>query len=207
MSEITRGKLDGACCYLSGPMECVADHGVEWRRNFIQMAWAAGLDIDFIDPTNKPGGDELKIGEEKGHQSQLQSEGDFLKLRDYVARYRRFDLRFVDLSDFLVAVIDPTVHMCGTYDEVFTAERQHKPTFFICEGGLKNLPRWLFDVVELEDKAKGTRCNVFETLEEVINELIALDSGVLPLSDEWVLIRKYIERLRLQNPNRNQSTF
>ena len=31
------GKLDGALGYLSGPMEFVADHGVEWRRKFIQM--------------------------------------------------------------------------------------------------------------------------------------------------------------------------
>jgi hypothetical protein len=201
MNETSKGKLNSACCYLSGPMEFANDHGIGWRRKFIELAWNRGLDIDFIDPTNKPGGEELKVGEEKGYQAELQEAGKFLELRDYVARYRRYDLRFVDLSDFLIAVIDPTVHMCGTYNEIFIAEQQHKPCFFICEGGLKKLPRWLFDVVDLEDPNKGTRCNVFETLEQVIEELVAIDKGEISLSNKWVLIRKHIEQVRLQNPN------
>lgn len=201
MREITSGLLDGACCYLSGPMEYAADHGVEWRRHFIEQTWQAGLNIDFIDPTNKPGGDELKIGENKGLQQDMQSTGRFLELRDYVARYRRFDLRFVDYSDFLVTVVDPKVHMCGTYDEIFTAERQHKPNFFICEGGLSKLPRWLFDVVDLDDPTKGTRCNVFQSVEEVVRELRRLDMGAISMNSKWVLIRKYIEKMRTQNPN------
>jgi hypothetical protein len=204
MDQIT-GKLNGACCYLSGPMEYASDNGEGWRRNFIQLARENSLQIDFIDPTNKPGEGAVKTGEEKGYQVRLQEEGRYLELRDYVSKYRRFDLRFVDLSDFLVAVIDPKIHMCGTYDEIFTAERQHKPTFFICEGGLKKLPRWLFDVVDLEDPKKGTRCNVFETLEDVIDELISLDMGFLPMSSEWVLIRKHLEKVRNQNPDFRQS--
>lgn len=206
MIELTSGKLDRACCYLSGPMEYAADHGVEWRRKFIKMVWDRGLDIDFIDPTNKPGSADNKVGEEKGFQSTLQEQGRFSELQKYVGKYRRFDLRAVDLSDFLVCLVDPNVHMCGTYDEVFTAERQHKPTFFICEGGLRKLPRWLFDVVDLDSgKYYGKRCNVFETLEDVVNELVMLDSNAIPMSDEWVLMRKFIEQIRLQNPNRRQS--
>lgn len=196
MNKISRGKLDGACCYLSGPMEFASDHGIGWRRTFINLAWEKGLDVDFIDPTNKPGGEELKCGEEKGLQEKLQNEGKFLELRNYVSRYRRYDLRFVDLSDFLVAVIDPTVHMCGTYNEIFIAEQQHKPCFFICKGGLKKLPRWLFDVVDLEDPERKTRCNVFESIEDVLEELVNLDSGRLPMSHKWVLIRKHLDQLK-----------
>lgn len=205
MNKNQTGKLSGACCYLSGPMEYAKDHGVAWRRKFIDLAWQSGLDIDFIDPTNKPGAEEMRVNEDKDHQINLQKQGDYINLQAYVARYRRFDLRFVDLSDFLVAVIDPTVHMCGTYNEIFVAEQQHKPCFFICEGGLSKLPRWLFDVVDLDDSIKGTRCNVFESVEAVINELTLLDKGEIELNHKWVLIRKYIEQIRLQNPNRNQS--
>lgn len=200
MSNMKQGMLSGACAYLSGPMEFAEDHGVGWRRKFIKMAVEKGLKIDFIDPTNKPGSEEMKVGEDKDYQVRLQEEGKYLELQKYVARYRRSDLRFVDLSDFLVIVIDPKIHLCGTYNELFVGEEQHKPTFFICQGGLKKLPRWLFDVIDLDDPVKGTRCNVFESPEQVIDELVKLDSGELPLNHKWVLIRRYIEQMRNQNP-------
>jgi|GEM_PF-684401 hypothetical protein len=201
MNKIQQGKLAGACCYLSGPMEFAADHGILWRREFIKSAHSFGLNIDFIDPTNKPLPDDMRAGEDKNYQTELQESGKYKELKDYVSKYRRYDLRFVDLSDFLVAVIDPKVHMCGTYNEIFLAEQQHKPSFFICDGGLKKLPRWLFDVIDLNDPATQTRCNVFSSIEEVLEELRLLNSGVIELSPKWVLIRNGLEQIRNQNPN------
>lgn len=196
MSE--SGKLDYAVSYLSGPMEFVADHGVEWRRKFIQLLKEKNLKIDCIDPTNKPGGKNVRIGENKDEQIKLQKEGRWKELKDYVHSYRRYDLRFVDISDFLVVVVDPSVPQWGTSNEVYFAEMQHKPMFFICDGGLANLPRWLFDVIEINEE-NGNRCNVFQNVEEVVQELVAIDSGEIPMSDEWVLIRKFIERQRIEN--------
>ena len=196
MQEEIGGKLYGACCYLSGAIESASDDGVGWRRRFIDLSKEANLHIDFIDPTNKPGGIDVKIKEDKNYQIDLQNNGEFLKLKEYVSEYRRYDLRFVDLSDFLVVAINPKIHICGTYDEVFTAERQHKPIFFICEGGLKKLPRWLFGVVDVEDKDNGIRGNVFETIEQVIDELVQFDTGKIHMNDEWVLIRKHLEKVR-----------
>lgn len=190
------GELDYAVCYLSGPMEFVADHGVEWRRKFIKLIKEAGLKIDCIDPTNKPGAENIKIGENKQHQVQLQQQGRWKELQDYVKSYRRYDLRFVDLSDFLIALIDPSVPQWGTSNEIYAAELQHKPRFFICDGGLKNLPRWLFDVIDLDDPKTGKRCNVFGSVEEVVQELIDIDCGKIPMNDKWVLVRKYIEHTR-----------
>jgi hypothetical protein len=201
MIEIQAGKLDGACGYLSGPMEFVADHGVVWRRKFIKLVAEAGLKIDLIDPTDKPGGLDIKIGENKAYQEMLQREGRWQELRQYVKAYRRYDLRFVDISDFLVVVVDPRVPQWGTSNEVYTAEQQHKPIFFICEGGLYKLPRWLFDVADLDNPIKNKRCNVFGSVEEVVQELIKLDTGVEKMNDEWVLIRKNIEELRSKSVN------
>ena len=199
MIEIQAGKLDMACGYLSGPMEFVADHGVEWRRKFIKLVKEANLKIDLIDPTDKPGGIEVKIGENKAHQEQLQREGRWKELQEYVGDYRRFDLRFTDNADFLVVVVDPRVPQWGTSNEVYEAERQHKPMFFICDGGLANLPRWLFDVIDL-DEGYNKPCNVFQTVEEVVRQLVRLDNGVIPMSKKWVLVRKDLERRRNQNP-------
>jgi len=189
------GKLDESLCYLSGPMEYAKDNGVIWRRKFIKLCQQKGLQIKFIDPTNKPGKEDSLIEEDKKTQIELQETGQFLKLKQYVSAYRRADLRFVDISDFLVALVDPNVHMCGTYNEIFTAEQQHKPIFFVCEGGLKKLPRWLFGVIDLDDVSKNKRCNVFENFEQVIEELEKINNGTLEMSHEWVLIRKYLENI------------
>lgn len=199
MIELVKGKLDGACAYLSGAMEMVSvEKAVAWRQEFIKLLKEANLKIDCIDPTNKPGGSTCGNQEDKNYQIKLQTEGRWVQLKNYVGHYRRLDLRFVDLSDFLVAAIDPSVPQWGTSNEIYEAERQHKPTFFIVEGGLSKLPRWLFDVVDLDDWNRGTRCNVFESVEQVVQELVRYDSGQLHLSDEWVLVRRYIERSRYQ---------
>ena len=108
------GKLDEAIIYTSGAMEFAADHGVEWRRKFIHQVWDAGLTtIDIIDPTDKPGPPEFKVGEEKDFQTALQQEGRYEELRQYVGQYRRYDLRCCDYMDALVACIDPTIPHWG----------------------------------------------------------------------------------------------
>lgn len=194
------GKLDGAAGYLSGAMDYASDNGVEWRRKFIQLAKSNGLKIDLVDPTNKPG--ETTTHEDKNYQAELKRQGKFKELKQYVSGteenpgYRRRDLRYVDNIDFMVVMVDPTIPQWGTANEVYVAEDQHKPQFFICEGGLYRMPNWLFGPLKLDDEERGTRCNVFETIEDVIQELILYDNGTIPLTPEWVLIRKHLEMNR-----------
>lgn len=192
------GALDEAIGYLSGAMEYVSDHGVSWRRKFIRLIREAGLDIDLIDPTNKPG---ESIGEDPMYQVELQKFGRFKDLQEYVSDYRHFDLRYTDISDFLIVVVDPTVPQWGTSNETYLAEMQKKPTFFIVEHGLYNLPRWLFDVIDKIQSTNPVRAqeeaNVFESIEGVVDELIKLNSGENPLSREWVLVRKVLRQQRL----------
>lgn len=184
------GKLDGAVGYLSGPIEFVQDNGTEWRRRFIRLVVEVNLDIYLIDPTNKPGD---SIGEDKQVQIELQEAGRFEELQQYVRDFRHLDLRYTDYSNFLVCVIDPTVPQWGTSNEIYMAESQQKPMFFVIDGGMKKLPRWLFGVIDKIDNGKS---NVYESIEEVVERLVALDRGDAPLSRQWVLIRKEIEQQR-----------
>lgn len=178
------GKLDEATAYLSGSMEFAADHGVGWRRNFIKLSNEAGLNIHYIDPTNKPGGKNIKVGEDKGVQEGLQQAGRFQELREYVADYRRYDLRFVDISDLFIVSITPTIAQWGTANELYEAERQHKPRFAMISGGMSRLPRWLFDVFDDNE--------IFEDEKAVIDHLLKLNDGSLPMDKKWVLVRKEI---------------
>jgi hypothetical protein len=136
----------------------------------------------MIDPTNKPTHLRKEVGEEKRTQQRLRQEGKFRELQQFVREYRHQDLRFVDLCDCLIAYVDPDVHMCGSYDEIFTAERQKKPRMVIVKGGLRRCPFWLFDVFDLKD--------MFENVEDCVERLDEINKGRYPLDDRWILIRE-----------------
>lgn len=184
------GLLDGAVAYTSGAIEFVDDHGIGWRKNFINLIKEHKLKIDIIDPTNKPGGIEEFIEENKEYQSKLRNEKKWQELQNYVHSYRRYDLRYVDYSDFLVVNINLKIPQWGTANEIYVAETQHKPIFFVCPEGIKNMPNWLFDLIDFD------HLNVFENLDKLVKHLLALDSGNIPMNNKWVLVRKYIEKSR-----------
>lgn len=194
------GLLDQACCYLSGAMEYVKDNGVAWRRHIIERCWQEGLQIDFIDPTDKPCGEDIVIDENKAIQEDFQKNGRFRELQKIVKSYRHYDLRSCDNADFQITMINHTVPQWGTANEVYWNEQDQKPAFFICEGSLYKLPRWLFAVIEdIEDDDPAVvleKINVYQTIEDVVNRLKLLDSGKMPLSKEWILVRKEIEKRR-----------
>lgn len=178
-------KLNGMVCYLSGAMEAAKDGGVGWRQEFINDLKLAHLNIICIDPTNKPKDlDGKTVEEEFNAVKEFKEKEQWKELTEYVKKFRRFDLRFCDLSDCVVAYIDPSLHLCGTYNEIFEAERQKKPRFAIIKGGKKACPTWLFDVFDHD-------C-MFDNISDCIVRLKDLNSGKIPLNDKWVLIRNYI---------------
>ena len=83
------GKLDGAVGYLAGPIEFAADDGVSWRENFKQACKDMGLNLTFIDPTNKPTGGIKEIGVEKHRFQQLLREERYDELTAPSRRQRR----------------------------------------------------------------------------------------------------------------------
>ncbi|MHA2428341.1 MAG: hypothetical protein ACXADB_09990 [Candidatus Hermodarchaeia archaeon] len=192
------GKLSGALGYLSGAMEYAEDAGVGWRREFCQLVRQTKpkLEVGLLDPTDKPKG---KFGcEDTAHQTKLQQAGKFRELQQYVRSYRRHDLHCTDSADFIIVVVNHQIPQWGTANETYVAESRHIPSYFVCENGLYNLPRWLFDVI---DKIKSDdpiiaqrEANVFNSIEEVVDELVALDQGTKPLSEEWELIRLAIKQ-------------
>jgi hypothetical protein len=60
---------------------------------------------------------------------------------------RRVDLRLVDISDFLIVNLNLDIHPCGTYEEIFTANRCKKPILIHMEQGKNNAPDWIFGTV------------------------------------------------------------
>ncbi|MFA5313371.1 MAG: hypothetical protein WC375_08685, partial [Methanomassiliicoccales archaeon] len=55
-----------------------------------------------------------------------------------------WDLRAIDLSSFLIVNYDIDIFMCGTHEEIFTANRQNKPVLLMVGNKRKKLPKWMF---------------------------------------------------------------
>ncbi len=178
------GSLNNALIYLGGPIDNATDDGVGWRQEI--RAKTQYMNIKWLDPTDKPIKLKVEIGDEKTRLIKLKDAARFDELSAYVKSFRREDLRFVDISDAIVAYIDPDIHSVGTYDEIFTVlmERQCKPRMLIIKGGIKRCPNWLFAVFKVSD--------MFETVDECVQRLVDINFGNYAMSREWVLIRDCI---------------
>lgn len=154
-------RLSGTRAYLCGAMDRALDGGVGWRR-FIRTH-CSGYGIKWLDPTRKP----IDIGEESDENRQLRHEakqnGDYETVAEAMKTIRCVDLRMVDISDWLVVNLDMDIHACGTYEEIFLANRQKKPILVHVEQGKAAAPDWLFGTIPHQ--------HIFSTWEEVFSYL------------------------------------
>lgn len=183
MSDI----LDQSLCYLIGPIEGDNNYGVGWRSRLIKSCKDAELKIIFLDPTNKVTGLQQEIGKEHNELKVLREEAEYDILREKMKQIVREDHRSVDISDFVIVYVNPSVHTCGSYFEVQSALSQKKPYYFIIEGGKTKAPLWLFGIVDHN--------YMFASIDEVVTELKKVNSGQTKLSNRWVLVRKQLKEL------------
>ena len=169
--------------FLSGPIDRVPDDGVVWRSYIINECGKRGINLEFFDPCNKPRGLGSEIGIEKVKVRDLIDSGKWEEAQEFVKTFRRYDLRGVDTCNLVIAMIDLDVHLCGTYDEVFTAEREGKPIFVIMGKGQKkeDIPTWMVSFINPDE--------IFESVDECIDYLEKIDEGVIELDRRWVMIK------------------
>jgi len=138
------GRLSGMRCYLIGAMDRVADVGVGWRENI--SPFLIDRDIVVLNPCDKP----IKIGhegvEDRKRRRNLKNRHRWADLQKEIRLLRIVDLRMVDMSDFLICNLDTSIHTCGTYEELFWANRLKRPVLIHCEQGKGDVPDWLYGV-------------------------------------------------------------
>ena len=176
--------LFDACVYLSGPIQFARNFGVDWRKAFTQSVLSYNLPLKIIDPCNKQDKAFEEIGTWRQHLKEMKEKGDFDAVTKAMKKIRRWDLRAVDLSDFVVVYIDPKIPTMGTIDEIVVAERQRKPVLAICNCELKNVPEWLFTIVRHEE--------MFRTVAECVTYVASIHYGIHPADDRWVMIRSKV---------------
>lgn len=174
-------KLRGSRCYLAGPIDYCDNDGVAWRRSIAEFLRQRGVVV--LDPTEKPintDGIPSEIGEEKRKTQALKASGQFEEFRVVAKKIRSVDLRMTDIADFLVVYLDLSIPMCGTWEELFNANRQKKPILVIVKGGPSGAPLWLHGTIHFK--------YMFDNLEETKGFIQGIDEGMIEMDGRWQLL-------------------
>ena len=148
-------------------MDRVPDGGVGWRRKIGQYLMTRGVVV--FDPANKPIDIGVEDIEGREERRRWKANGEYNKIADSMRVIRNTDLRMVDISDFLVVNLDLDIHPCGTYEELFLANRQKKPIILRIKQGKSETPDWLLGTIPHE--------TIFSTWDEVRDYLDLVDKG------------------------------
>lgn len=140
----SRGLLDGARVYLSGPMDFVASREEEmkngWRTRVGAFLRARGCIV--FDPWQKPEVRGLQeYGRETADSTNARENWTFedsqsgAKARSKVTgqfwETLHIDLRMVDTSDFTIAYCPTNIYSVGTPHEIALCRQQRKPVLFV----------------------------------------------------------------------------
>ena len=132
-------------CYLAGAMDRVKDRGKGWRQEITPFLESLGIVV--FNPITKP--TEIGLEDHDTHlvKTKLKKKKRYEELSSMMKVIRSVDLRLVDISDFLIVNLDLDIHPCGTYEEIFWANRQKKPIIIHMVQGKEHTPDWLFGTV------------------------------------------------------------
>jgi nucleoside 2-deoxyribosyltransferase len=142
---MNNSRLSNQRVYLAGAMDRVSDRGNGWRDHITPFLEALGIVV--FNPIKKP----IMIGQEDEtthkFKTKLKLEQNYDELSQLMKVIRSVDLRLVDISDFMIVNLDLDVHPCGTYEEIFWANRQKKPIIVHMVQGKQKAPDWLFGTI------------------------------------------------------------
>lgn len=162
--------------YLAGAIDRVPDKGNGWR-DYI-TCFLSGLNIEVFNPLKKVGGVGVENDKTHTYKQKLKSQNNFEALSKFMKTIRSADLRLVDISDFIIVNLDLETHPCGTYEEIFWANRQKKPIIIHIEQGKANAPDWLFGTIPHQ--------MIFSGWEEVKEYLVYINKApYIETFDRW----------------------
>lgn len=138
-------RLKNQRVYLAGAIDRVPDKGMGWRSEITPFLEKMGVIV--FNPLNKP--TEVGLEDENCHINKklLKEQEKYDELSSIMKTIRSVDLRLVDISDFLIVNLDLETHPCGTYEEIFLANRSKKPIIIHIEQGKNQTPDWLLGTI------------------------------------------------------------
>jgi hypothetical protein len=173
------GILSKTKVYTIGAMQY--ENGEGWRNRVKEVLYPMGVTV--FDPYHKPFINEVKEDEEaRSCLKEWMENGEFDKVAGRMKAVRRDDLRLVDLSDFFIVYINPTIASWGSAEELYWANRLKKPIFICIEGGKKKTPYWLMGTVPHK--------YIYDDLEDILTVLTKINDGEKVIdNDRWRLLK------------------
>ncbi len=160
-------RLKNQRVYLAGAMDRVADRGATWRDNITPFLEQKGVVV--FNPITKPTTTGMEDNDSHVIKTKLKASERYDELSEMMKVIRRVDLRLVDISDFLIVNLNLDIHPCGTYEEIFWANRQKKPIIVHMEQGKNKTPDWLFGTIPHQ--------MIFSNWDELKNYLSHIDNS------------------------------
>lgn len=157
-------------------------NGAPWREYVEQKLKQIGV-ITF-NPYNHPFINSVAENNDvQNHLKDLINENKYDELSAIVKRIRAEDLRCIDISDFIFAYINPKFITCGAWEEIFWANREVKPIFFVVEGGKAACPFWMYGVFSHK--------YIYSSIDDALQVIYDIDNGIKEIdSSRWRLLRK-----------------
>ena len=144
----SQNRLYGQKVYLAGAIDRVTDRGNGWRDEITPFLESLGIIV--FNPIKKPTAIGQEDEETHKYKKLLKQQQSYDKLSELMKLIRSVDLRLVDISDFMIVNLDLDVHPCGTYEEIFWANRQKKSIIVHMVQGKQQAPDWLFGTIPHE---------------------------------------------------------
>lgn len=165
--------------YLAGYMDY--GDGTKWRNIVENELEPRGIKV--LNPYSKPWVNGTPENQEVRENLKKWVENDeHEKVAEYAKKIRREDLRCVDVSDFLIVYIDPTIPTFGTVEELTVAVKEKKPVFLVVVGTLKKCPLWIRAMLPIK--------YCYDSLEQALNMIKKIDDGEVNIdSDRWHLLK------------------
>ena len=173
--------LENTKCLVIGAMEKDREGGKATREYMAKELKTCGItlwdhyDNTIITDTNE-GDDTLFDQMEKARE-----ERDYDKLASFKT-IRFNDLSLIDRCDFVICTIDMDKLSCGTWEELFWANRCKKPIFVHCVQSKQMMPYWMFWTLEHK--------YFYNSLDDVLDLLFKINSGEVEIdSSRWKLLK------------------
>jgi hypothetical protein len=136
-------RLKGLACYLSGPIDFAEDMGCKWRDDI--TPFLEKMNVKVFNPlTHSFYGTQDLDTVKRPRMDELLKHENYSELRDEIKEINHWDLRSLDLSSFVIVNYNIETFMCGTHEEIFTANRQNKPVLLMVGDKMSQLPKWMY---------------------------------------------------------------
>ena len=180
MMDCVMGLLYKTKCTVIGPMQYTDGRSI---REYLSEQFGK-YNITLYDHYHKPFIKAIEEDESVRSNFKIWLENEEYDKLSEQRNIRTFDLKLIDISDFIIMIFDPQVPTIGSWEEFFWANRLKKPIFFVNIKGKKTTPYWIFWTIPHK--------YIYSSVEEMLQRIQDIDSGKHPIdNDRWKLLREF----------------